>query len=506
MKILKKSLSIILCIATIFSCVAFVASAAKKTDEKLPQIYVNGFGSRYLYYKDDPEKTSLFFPVNTDLMFANLTNFTKYAGDSIKKGDYNLIYNHLYNAFWDTFGMTILEGDGITNANDNVVCEPTELSYDGNGIYDFKYDSRLSPIDLADQLQSYIKKVQKHSGSKRFELVGASYGGDIVMAYLNEYPKMHKYIDSVVLSVPSYGGFSVVGELFSGNFHIDHNTLTEYAFVGINNEDLGLFLSVLNKSGFLKIFLEMLAIPAVKAIAIEAATDVMRDIFAKIPCMWTFVQEEYFYDAMVNLFGENYADPDHEYAEHIRKVIYYQENIMQRLDEVYRTAARNDIKMNIICKYGRPPMPISRKGSFMSDGAVDVTDVTMGAVASKYGEVLPDDYQQVRYTKRNFISPDNCIDASAGVDPYNTWYVKHLEHTEKNAGFVDLINAIVYEDLHVFKNPKYPQFLEPTPDGGLTPVTGPDEKAETSLIEDTVALTKRLIELASTAIKGLFNK
>ena len=142
----------------------------------------------------------------------------------------------------------------------------------------------------------------------------------------------------------------------------------------------------------------------------------------------------------------------------------------------------------------------------MSDGAVDVTDVTMGAVASKYGEVLPDDYQQVRYTKRNFISPDNCIDASAGVDPYNTWYVKHLEHTEKNAGFVDLINAIVYEDLHVFKNPKYPQFLEPTPDGGLAPVTGPDEKTETTLIQDTIALSKRLIELASTAIKGLFDK
>ena len=249
-----------------------------------------------------------------------------------------------------------------------------------------------------------------------------------------------------------------------------------------------------------------MAIPAIKAVAIEAATDVMRDIFAKIPCMWTFVQEEYFYDAMVNLFGDNYADPDHEYAEHIRKVVYYQENIMQRLDEVYRTAARNDVKMNIICKYGRPPMPISRKGSFMSDGAVDVTDVTMGAVASKYGEVLPDDYQQVRYTKRNFISPDNCIDASAGVDPYNTWYVKHLEHTEKNRGFVELINAILYDDLHVFKDPKYPQFLEPTEDGGLTPVTGPDEKTETTLIQDTVALTKRLIELASTAIKGLFNK
>lgn len=508
MKILKKFISILLCILTVFSYCTLAASAAKKKDyDHLPQIYVNGFGSRYLYYKDDPEKTSLFFPVNFDLLMENLSSPDKYLGESLKNRDPDFVYNYLYSVFWDTFGMTRLEGDGLTNADKNVVCEPTELDYCGDGVYDFNYDSRLSPLDLADQLNDYIKIVQKHSGSKRFELVGASYGATIVMAYLQKYPKMHKNIDSVVISVPSYGGFSVVGELFSGDFHIDHDTLTQYAYVGLNNDDVGLLLSVLNKSGFLKILLEVMLIPSLKAVALEAATDVMRDIFATIPCMWTFVQEEYFYDAMVNLFGSNYADPDHEYAVLIEKLTYYQEEVMQKLDKIYKKAEKNKVKMNIICKYGRPPMPVSEKGSFMSDGAVDVKDVTLGATASKYGEILPADYKQAKYKKYNFMSPDRCIDASTGIDPFNTWYVKGLEHTEKNDGFVELIDAILYTDMDVFTNPKYPQFTEPTADGGLAPIKGGVEvQEETKLITDVVTLTKRAFEIAITAVKDKFKK
>ncbi len=505
MNLFKKSISIILCIIIAFSCCAFAVSAADTDYDHLPQVYVAGYESRHIYFKDDPNKTML-FPVNFDLMLNNLKKFGDYTTEALKNGKTDILSNYLYSVFYDTLGMTALKGDGITNADDRITTEPTEFYCQGDGFYYFQYDCRLSPIDLAEQLHDYILKVQEHSGSKRFELVGASYGTTIVMTYLNEHPEMHKNIDSLLLSVPSYGGFSVIGEIYSGSFHVDHDTLTQYAYVGMDNPDLGLFLSVLNKSGLLKILLEYMLIPALKAVALDVSRDVIRDTIGTIPSIWTFVQTDYFYDSMKNIYGENYTDPNHEYAGLISKVLYYQQNIAEKLDEIYTTAQNNGIKMNIICKYGRPPMPISKKGSFMSDGSVDVKDVTLGATASKYGEILPADYKQAKHTEYNYLSPDRCIDASTGIDPIHTWYVRGLEHTQKNAGFDELINYIVYEDPTVFSGDKFPQYTYAAADGSLAPTTGIEEKQVTSLTEDTVALAKRLVELASTAIKGLFNK
>lgn len=448
----------------------------------------------------------MLFPVNFDLMVSNLKKFGEYTSERLKKGETDIIYNYLYSVFYDTLGPYSLKGDGITGANENVTCEPTEFGSEGDGFYYFCYDSRLSPIDLAAQLNDYIKKVQEDSGSERFELVGASYGTTIVMAYLNEHPEMHQYIDSLLLSIPSYGGFSVVGEIFSGDFYVDHDTLTQYAYVGLNNEDLGLFLSVLNKSGALRILLEHVLLPTIKAIALEASRDIARDTIGTIPAIWTFVPAEYFEASMKNIFGENYTDPNHEYSGVISKAIYYKEQIQDRLNEIYLTAQANGIKMNITCKYGKPPMPISKKGSFMSDGSVDVKDVTLGATASKYGELLPADYKQAMHPEYNFISPDWCIDASTGVDPIHTWYIRGLDHREQSAGFSKLIDYIVYEDPTVFSSDEFPQYTYAASDGSLAAVTGIEEKEETTFFEDFTALTKRLYELMSTAIKEKLSK
>ncbi len=510
MKLSKKFLSLALAVIMIFSSVSLIAGA---TDEikliidgeeinHLPQVYVTGFQALKIYDENDPNEASL-FTVNYDILLNNLKNFTQYASEALKNGNLNIIRHYLYSAFYNTFGLYALQGDGITPVNENIVCEEAVFKHEGDGLYYFEYDSRLSPIDIADQLQEFILKVQEHSGSERFELVGASYGGTIVATYLNEYPEMHQYIDSCLLSVPAYKGFSVLGEVYSGDFYIDHDTITQYAYVGMDNEDLGLFLSVLNKSGFLEFFLESLLLPGAKAIAMDAARDVIHDTLGTIPSFWTFVPEEYFYDAMKNIYGESYTDPNHEYAGLIEKATFYQEEIMQKLDEIYINAANNGIKMNIICKYGRPPMPISEKGSFQSDGSVSVTDVTLGATASKYGETLPKDYQQALYPEYNFLSPDGCIDASTGIDPLHTWYVRGLEHTEKNAGFNELIDYIVYEDPDVFSGSVFPQYTKAMPDGSLAPITGPEAKEKTSILNDFIRLVFRFFTMVIEKLKGL---
>ena len=113
MKALKKIISILMCAVVIFGLcgIGFVSAAE---DEPLPQIYVCGIGSRKVYYADDPDKNSLFYPVDMEKFMGNIKNMPGYAENSVKNLDPNIAYNCLYNWAYETFGDSALLPDGFT--------------------------------------------------------------------------------------------------------------------------------------------------------------------------------------------------------------------------------------------------------------------------------------------------------------------------------------------------------------------------------------------------------
>lgn len=505
MKFLKKSLSILLCTVMLFSCCGFILASAAETYDHLPQVYVTGIGSRAVYYKDDPEEKSLFYPIDMDKMLGNLSNIPKYALDSVKNLDPNIVYNCVYNWLYDTFKDAALDKDGFT-PNEKTTMDPFELDYDGEGVYDFNYDCRISPVDLAHLLHEYIGWVQEETGSQKIELVGSSYGTSIVAAYLNEYKDYRKDIDSVVLCVPSLGGVDLVGQLFAGDVTITPAALAQFISVMIGNDDIDLIISVLRKCGIFDLLITCALEPVLEAALMDALTAFIRDVVGTCPSMWSFVQEEYLYDALENVYGPDYASDSHEYAVLIDRIIYYHENIMKRAEEILLDSQKDGIKMNVICKYGRPAVPLSEHGNFRSDGAVGLEESSFGAICSMRDEFLPKDYKQALYPEYNFLSPDGCVDASTCALPFNTWIIRGLEHSEKTDDYYDLIDTVLYEDLNVFSSEKYPQFLQPSPEDHekLIPMLPMEEEKETSLFEDLITLLKRLITLISSKIKELF--
>ena len=170
---------------------------------------------------------------------------------------------------------------------------------------------------------------------------------------------------------------------------------------------------------------------------------------------------------------------------------------MMQSYNIINDAVNGGLKMNIICKYGNPPVPVSEDGNFAGDGIVELPIASFGATCGAFEEKLPVDYKQAKYTEYNFISTDGTIDASTGILPFNTWYIKGLEHGGKNEDYYKLIDAILYEDLDVFKSSEYPQFLEvPEYDcERLVPMSPVEDKKETTIIEDIIMLIKKLIEL-----------
>lgn len=504
---MKKVIALLVSLIIVIGCSAPALAVREKDYDHLPQVYVAGIGSKKVYLKDDPEKNSLFYPIPTDKMLDNLKNLPNYALDSVKNGDPKLLYNMVYNWLYETFQYAGLEKDGFTT-KENTTLDPMVLDYDGDGEYYFSYDCRLDPVDIAHQLHEYIGWVQEDSGSQKIELVGSSYGTSIVVAYLNEYKDYRKNIDSVVLCVPSLGGVDLVGQLFAGDVTVTPVALAQFISVMLGNEDVDLIVSVLRKSGIFDPFITYALEPVLEAALMEALIDFVETIVGTCPSMWTFVQDKYFYDALENVYGEDYNSDDHEYAVLIDRLIYYHENVMNRATEIFEESVADGVKMNVICKYGRPAVPLSENGNFRSDGAVGLTVSSFGATCSMRDELLPEDYKQAKYPEYNFISADRCVDASTCALPFNTWIIRGLEHSQKNEDYYDLINTILYEDLDVFTSEKYPQFLQLSSEDSerLVPLEPLPEEKETTLIEDVVKLVKRLVELAVDVIKKLAEK
>ncbi len=507
MKQLKKVISIILCAVMLFSTFGAVVASAAYWMGPLPQIFVCGIGSRKVYYVDDPDKNSLFYPIDMEKFMGNIKNMPGYAEDSVKDLDPNVVYNCLYNWAYDTFGDSALEPDGFTS-KPGVMIDECPLDYRASeNRYYFNYDSRLDPVDLAAQLDEYIGWVQEHSGSRRVELVGSSYGSSIIMAYLNEYKEnSEKYVDSAALCVPSTGGVDLVGELFTGNATINPDTLEQFVNFSLGNEDLDLLLSVLNKSGALEFIIMSMVDPLIRVAVMDALTAIVHDVVGTMPAMWTFVQDEYFYEALEHVYGEDYDSDDHEYAVLIDKITYYHENVMNRSTEILQSSQNAGIHVNVICKYGRPAVPLSEHGNFRSDGAVNVSAASFGAVASMRDEYLPEDYQQAKYPEQNFISPDRCIDASTCALPYNTWFIKGLEHSEKPEAYHEMINNIIAGNLDINSDERYPQFMQTSPETNdiLIPQLPEVAEEKPTLVQELIRMLKRVIQLFIEKIKEAF--
>ena len=452
---MKKLLSILLAIIISISGFAGVMACAAQADtyNHLPQVYIEGFESKKVYYKDDANKTSLLYPIDGNRMNAATANIKNTIKESLKSFDFDIVYNCFYGWMDELLGDAKLEPDGITMQS-NVTVDPTVLQYVGDGKYVFKYDTRLDPVDIAHELDEYISWVKADSGSDKIELVGSSYGSSVEIAYLNEYGT--DSLDSILFCVPSMEGINFVSQLFTGDFHFDATAVEAFASNALGNETISTLLQILNKTGVLPMLIDAGVEPLLKAALKNALHDVIHDILGTHPAMWAFVKDEYFDKAIEYVYGK---DRD-KYNGLIEKVTYYHENIKIRDREIIQDAIDDGHHVAIICKYNMPPIPITYEGNFMGDGFVETKVASLGATCAKNGESFPDDYKQKLYQDKNYMSPDWCIDASTCFMPDYTWFIRGLGHGDKNDSYFGIINYIVYNDIDVFTDPNCPQFLE----------------------------------------------
>ena len=506
MKLLKSALCVIMAVITIFSCCS-VALAATDSYDHLPQVYVTGFASANIYYEDDPEKKPLFYPIDTNRILGNLKNSGEYLKKAVKEREPNFMKTFVYNFLMDSLGMLRFNPDG--SMAEGVTVEPTVLSYDGDGKYTFYYDSRRGPLELAPLLDDYIEQVKAETGSDKIELVGSSYGVNVVIAYLYSYQDSLEDIDSVLLCVPSTKGISFFGELLSGEFNVNSTALVDFITDKVNLGILADWLYLYDDAGYLNLFLKAMAIPVLRKAVYEGLLEFAREAIATIPAIWVTVGDEYFESALITMYGEDYASPDQPYADLIAEMTEYHNNVIMEAENIILGTMENykDLNISIISKYGTPAIPLSKNGNLMEDGFATVEVSSFGATCARYNETLPADYKQAKYSEYNFMSPAGNIDASTGVLPFNTWFIDGLGHSQKNEDYWKLVDAIVYEDLNVFSDPEHPQFLKVSDEDPerLIPVTAPEEKKVT-LYDKLWNIVRTIVLLPKTLWNKVFGK
>lgn len=479
--IFKKAVALFCVLLTFCGILAAPAAAAYEKD--LPIIYLVG-AIEVVYDKNGKQV----WPVTQgieDILMDNSTELIAAFSASLMTSDWSIYGAALDKAIDKYFsaGITDKNGNAKNGTDINHSVNPQKKTSNFKlGDYRFRYDPRLDPWATVKELDSFVDAVLKATGKKKVNFVGRCMGSCILAAYLCRYGSSK--VENALFYSPAVNGATNCSELFAGKVHIDADVLNNYAnnYMGGNEID-DLLSSVINVTYTLNM-LGMgtdVATQIFEQLSLEVFPELLRSTYAQMPSYWAMVSEEYYEEAKNFVFGGKEA----EYAELIRKIDFYHENVKLRIGSTLKTYNKNGLKVNVIAKYNKPMPPYLESYSVQGDGTVNIGDISFGAIGADIGNTLSVEY--LNAAKKGgtiyYISDDLIVDASTCLFPDYTWFVRDVDHgynpTCIDALMMDIFHTKNQATIKTFE--KYPQFLVFNQSKNtITPVTGPVSNGSSS--------------------------
>jgi hypothetical protein len=498
----KKALSVFLCALLVALCV--MPAFAENAKAKYPVLFVEGFNGAPLY-KGGTDK--VFMPEAKDLtgvlttVIPALLKFAAAKDMAALQGDidgqakaYDDFITAMVSAVDSVYSKIACDEDGNSLADDIDVL-PTDAFGSGaevgesniqeavipkaaealgnDMVYYFTYDWRMSLIDTAAKLDAAVKEIKSITGADKVSLMGMSMGG----ALINTYTTIYGYDDicNLTMSSSAFKGLQYIGEIFTGNMELDGEKLAEL-IDDFLREDISLS-GLLKYSNVLKKLIndmnEAFAYDSQGTKALGAGDDtatepknrireeILIPYFATTPGMWTFVPEEYFADAINYVFVETGRTLSS--ASLIMKLTEYY-SIQKGAKANLQRAMNNGVTVSVVSHYNVHVAPVTPKAKSMTgDVTIETVGTSGGATCAPIGETFADGYTQAKFPEKNYISPDNMIDASTCMFPEQTWFIKNMKHMEFDMDgnntnlFIWLVTAT--EQYTVETYDLYPQFL-----------------------------------------------
>lgn len=455
----KKILSLLLAVLILLSSMSVIAFAASGKNS-YPIIYVHGFMSSDINAdKDDPD-SELYFPMQTEHILDGVKEAVPALGALVLKGDWDAFGNGIAPVLENIFYGLYNNPDGSTKENSGTYFEyPTKEEIKNSDEIDFDYDWRRDPIEIADDLNDFVKYVKKVTGKKKVSLSCHSLGGVIVLSYLSVYGNSD--IHGVAFDATAIYGESYTGDLLSGNIELSSKS-TLYAIenmlVGNDVEYLvDSLLEIFEQAGLFEFVADLAndIVAKLKAQILEA----LAPLFANWLTIWAMIPDEQIDEAMDFVFDEIYDEDDKDAKKLLKKIRKYNKVVRKNKSKTLKNLDKNG-RVIVISRYGYASLAVTPSWDNMSDGTVDTKYNSFGATTAPVGTTFSDEYLKGKDMK--YISPDKTVDASTCLFPTKTWFIRNFSHSW-NCDTLDimihtLLNSKKEATVNTYK--EYPRFMK----------------------------------------------
>ena len=476
---MKKIISIVL--AIVMMCSMFVpvfAVSGPSVENKTPVVYISG-DSNELWYDNETKKFAI-----EDM----LAIYKNSEDGNIKEAAFNILYplivkgvlfdewddyyEAVYNELSDVYEPIKLDKNGnipedsdcgISTAQKNDLARAkyeNRKSWKGTyteKAYNFHYDWRLDPMELADQLHDYIEDVCAGSGHEQVSISVKCLGCNVLLAYIYKYPEdSAKRLKGVGIDVATSMGADFLSGIVSGKFGIDGNSISRLAtdLSERNNmyTDIARFatstIDLLTNTGVIDTLTEVAKEQLYVKIEYGIISALALSTFMTFPCYWALVTTEDFDNALNYVFGPEGGEKREEYKGLIEKITYYNDTIKKNVLPIMKTLEENGTNICVISKYGNQMVPVLKDGSIVGDEYVSAYRSSFGATTSNIYTTLSDEYiaQQNEKGLGRYISPDKQIDASTCLFPDYTWFFKGVSHGYYTRAEANLLMTVIDAD------------------------------------------------------------
>lgn len=519
----RKIISLVLCALMIFSLCTVAFAAGDKTD--LPIVYIAGRSAR-VYAPDGTciyPRSENIEPGFDEVEYTKsiIPDILKALGKSMVTDDWDSYSDTVYDLIAPLFEQIQLDENADPEPGTKIAMysEPKKKSSNFQLFdYQFRYDWRIDPCLLADELAVFIDKVLTATGASQVEIVGRCLGSTIVNAYLEKYGDEGK-VANVVFHVPTTAGSMTIGALFSGQVKFNAESLDHYVAYFMNDTNRR-FLDGDETAQFIAAFSAFIT----QAQVMGYGADVLNYVFLKVrdnlvkrlvkslfffPTYWAMIDDRYYEDAKTFVFGEEGSADREIYKKYIEKIDNYHYTVQMNYESTLTRLHDKGMNISVIAKYGGNLLPVNEGCDALADGRIETSSLSFGATCSLMHTKLSASYIEKAKEKGTdkYISADRKIDASTCLFPDSTWFVRGLEH----ASFPQSVDQLILFCLKhpgqatVWENESYPQYLDYDPDtGAISPVTGnsKQDKIWTNDFFEAVfrfltALLKILVKLTS---------
>ncbi len=514
---MKKLISVVLAVIMTLTC-AVPAFAAGTGVEDIPIILLYGDGTQ-IYVPDENAENGerniwgdAFKSIEGGNIGASVANvLIPFLTEGLLFDKWDNYYDAFYEEIAPIFEEMRLDGDGNPRYNSGLGKEDIQSNiskksqnpalwqggrYDAFD-YSFRYDWRLAPEEVAEELHLFIGEVIETTGKNQVTLAANCLGGCFIMAYLSKYGD-DGHIKNVIFNSTVANGTEALTDAFCGDIEIDAQAIQRFAHQGLETDESFLYgvfaattemvdemiftsydllaqVGVIDRLGmsFDQLY-QKLYEGLVPRLAIA--------VFATFPGYWAAIEAERYSEAKAFVFGQKGDELYDEYAGLIAKLDSYYLNVGSRKLEIINECKNAGVHFGAIAKYGTQIYPFIKRQNNISDDMVGLTNASFGATTAKdVYSTFSSSYlaQAAENGTDKYISPDKQVDASTSIFADSLWIEKNVAHAWYKFDYQLIEEFSRNTKFTVNSDPRYPQYMIyipgtqlPDPEGGLNGDTG----------------------------------